>query len=214
VPDLHVRASAWFAARGLVLDAIRHALAADDFDRAAYLMEEALPEMRRTRQDGLLMMWMRSLPEPSVRRSPVLSIVSGWSLMMSGDLDGVESRLDDAEAALIAGTQDPDLAATWADTEDLRTAPATVSVYRAAVAQARGDVAGTVRHARHVLDLARPEDHFLRGAGAGYLGLHQARRDHPGSGGAPRPRTRTPLSLPVSHRHSHHVVTRCHPVAS
>ena len=65
----------------------------------------------------------------------------------------------------------PELAARWADTDDLRTAPATVSVYRASLAQARGDVAGTVRHARHVLDLAGPTDHFLRGAGGGYLGL-------------------------------------------
>jgi LuxR family maltose regulon positive regulatory protein len=171
VRDLHRRASAWFAERGLVADAVRHTLAAEDFDRAAYLMEAALPELRRTRQDGLLLTWMRSLPEPVVRRSPVLSIVSGWSLMMSGDLDAVESRLDDAEAALAAGAQDASLSATWADTEDLRTAPATIPVYRAALAQARGDVAGTVRHAQHVLDLAGPENHFLRGAGAGYLGL-------------------------------------------
>ena len=111
-------------------------------------MEEALPEVRRARQDGLLLSWVRALPESVVRRSPVLSILAGWSQMMSGDLDGLESRLDDAEAALAAGAHDPDLAATWADTEDLRTAPATILVYRASLAQARGDVAGTVRHAR------------------------------------------------------------------
>jgi LuxR family transcriptional regulator, maltose regulon positive regulatory protein len=171
VPELHNRASVWFAGRGLVADAVRHALAAEDFDRAAYLIEEALPQIRPTRQDGLLLTWVRALPEPVVRRSPVLCILSSWSLLMSGDLDAAESRLDDAEAALAAGARDQDLAATWADTDDLRTAPATVSVYRAALAQARGDVAGTVRHARHVLDLAGPEDHFLRGAGGGYLGL-------------------------------------------
>ncbi len=171
VPDLHERASGWFAARGLVADAVRHALAAEDFDRAAYLIEEALPQIRPTRQDGLLLTWVRSLPEPVVRRSPVLCILSSWSLLMAGDLDAVESRLDDAEAALAAGAQDPDLAATWADTEDLRTAPAAVHVYRAALAQARGDVAGTVRHARQALNLAGPEDHFIRGAGGGYLGL-------------------------------------------
>ena len=171
VPDLHTRASAWFAARGLVADAVRHALAAEDFDRAAFLMEEALPQMRRTRQDSLLMMWVRSLPEPVVRRSPVLSIVSCWSLLMSGDLDAAESRLDDAEAALAAGARDQTRAAKWADTEDLRTAPATVSVYRASLAQARGDVAGTVRHARRALDLAGLDDHLVRGAAGGFLGL-------------------------------------------
>ncbi|HEX8510889.1 MAG TPA: LuxR C-terminal-related transcriptional regulator, partial [Propionibacteriaceae bacterium] len=171
VPRLHRQASAWCAAHGLVPEAVRHALAAEDFDRAAYLMEEALPELRRTRQDGLLLAWVRSLPEAVVRRSPVLSIFSGWSLMMSGDLDGLETRLDDAEAALAAGVHDEGLAAGWADTDDLRTAPATVSVYRASLAQARGDVAGTVRHARHAVDLAGLKDHFVRGAGSGFLGL-------------------------------------------
>jgi LuxR family maltose regulon positive regulatory protein len=134
-------------------------------------MEEALPELRRARQDSLLLGWMRSLPEPVLRRSPVLSILSAWSRMMSGDLDAVEARLDDAERALAAGAHDSDLAATWADTDDLRTAPATVAVYRASLAQARGDVVGTVRHARHALDLAGPEDHLVRGAGGGFLGL-------------------------------------------
>jgi LuxR family maltose regulon positive regulatory protein len=171
IPTLHQAASAWYASHHLVADAVRHALAAGDYDRAAYLMEEALPDLRRTRQDSVLLGWTRSLPESVVRRSPVLNILSGWSLMMAGDLDGMERRLDDAEAALAAGAHDQALAATWADTEDLRTAPATVGVYRAALAQARGDVPATVRHARRALDLAGADDHFVRGAAAGFLGL-------------------------------------------
>ena len=171
VPNLHQRASAHYASLGLVADAVRHAFAAEDFDRAARLIEEAVPEVTRTRQDGLLLPWARALPDSVVRRSPVLCIVSGWSFLMAGDLDALESRLDDAEAALADRDQDPELAATWADTDHLRTAPATISVYRASLAQARGDVAGTVRHAGRVLELAGPEDHFLRGAGGGFLGL-------------------------------------------
>jgi LuxR family transcriptional regulator, maltose regulon positive regulatory protein len=111
------------------------------------------------------------LPAAVVRRSPVLSIMSGWSLMMSGDLDAVESRLDDADTALAAAGQDPTLAAAWPDTDELRAAPATVSVFRAALAQARGDVEGTIRSARRAMSLARPDDHLVRGSGAGYLGL-------------------------------------------
>ncbi len=49
--------------------------------------------------------------------------------------------------------------------------PAMVAVYRASAAQARGDVAGTVAHARRALDLAGPGDHFPRGAAGGFLGL-------------------------------------------
>jgi LuxR family maltose regulon positive regulatory protein len=171
VPSLHATASDWYAAHDLVPDAVRHALAGGHHDRAAYLIEQALPRMRRGRQDTTLLSWIRALPEGVVRRSPVLSIVSGWSMMMAGDLAAMEARLDDAEAALAAGGEDDALARTWADTEDLRTAPATVHVYRAALAQARGDVAGTLDHARHALDLAGPEDHFVRGAAGGFLGL-------------------------------------------
>ena len=111
VPDLHQRASAHYASLGLVPEAVRHALAADDFDRAARLIEEAVPEVTRTRQDGLLLSWARALPDPVVRRSPVLCIVSGWSFLMAGDLDALESRLDDSEAALAEGARDPHLAA-------------------------------------------------------------------------------------------------------
>lgn len=171
VQALHERASAWFHSCGLLEDAVRHARAAKDFDRAAYLMEEALPELRRTRQDGVLLAWAQALPQSVVRRRPVLSILAASSLLMSGDLDAVESCLDDADAALASGASDPELAARWADTDDLRTAPATISVFRASLAQARGDVAGTVLHARRAMDLAGPADHFVRGGAGGFLGL-------------------------------------------
>ena len=171
VPMLHQAASAWYASHQLVADAVRHSLAAGDYDRAAYLMEQALPEMRRTRQDSVMLGWMRSLPGSVVKRSPVLNIMSGWSLMMAGDLDGMERRLEDVESALAAGAHDEALAATWADTEDLRTAPATLWVYRAALAQARGDLPAIVRHARRALNLAGADDHFVQGAAAGFLGL-------------------------------------------
>ena len=171
VPQLHRRASSWHAEHGLTADAVRHALVAEDFSRAAFLVEEALPQARRARHDSLLLSWARALPDAVVRRSPVLSIWAGWAQMMTGDLDGLEARLDDADAALEAGRRDQALAATWADTEDLRTAPATILLHRALLAQARGDVAGTVRHARAALDLARPDDHFVRGGAGGFLAL-------------------------------------------
>ena len=171
MPMLHRRASDWCSEHGLPEEAVRYAVAGEDFDRAAYLIEEAVPQLRRTRQDRLLLTWIRALPEPVVRRSPVLCVVAGWAAMTAGDLDAFEDLLDAAEEALAAGKADERLASTWAETEDLRTAPAMVAVYRAALAQARGDIEGTADNARHALALAGPEDHFVRGAGAGFLGL-------------------------------------------
>ncbi|MEP6648533.1 MAG: LuxR C-terminal-related transcriptional regulator [Lapillicoccus sp.] len=169
VPPLHQRASRWYEQHDLVEDAVRHAVAAQDFDRAAYLMELAIPAIRRFRQEALLFEWLTALPDDAVRRSPVLSVFIGHTLLASGNLDAVEQRLDDAERALAAvadGSAPP-----GADTEELNTLPATIAVYRASLAQARGDAAGTAEHAQHALDLAGPTDHLARGGAAGFLGL-------------------------------------------
>jgi LuxR family maltose regulon positive regulatory protein len=182
VPVLHRRASDWYEHNDLSEDAVRHALAARDFDRAAYLMELALPTMRRNRQDAMLLGWLNALPDDVVRRSPVLSVFYGWMLMVSGDLDAVEGRLDDAERALAATADGPTHPApttsantsgstSGADNEELRTLPMTLAIYRASLAQARGDVAGTAQHAQHALEMAGPGDHLARGAAAGFLGL-------------------------------------------
>jgi LuxR family maltose regulon positive regulatory protein len=55
--------------------------------------------------------------------------------------------------------------------DELRTLPAWISIYRAAAAQARDDVTGTAAHARHALELAGPEDHLAIAGAAGFLGL-------------------------------------------
>jgi LuxR family maltose regulon positive regulatory protein len=169
VPQLHQRASLWYERHNHTEAAVRHALAARDFDRAAYLMELAAPAIRRHRQETVLFGWLQELPDVAVRRSPVLSVFYGYMLMVSGDLAGFEGRLDDAErtlAALPDGETPP-----WADTEELQTLPATIAIYRASLAQARGDVAGTAEHARRALDFAGPNDHLARGGALGFLGL-------------------------------------------
>ncbi len=160
VPLLHQRASRWFETHELAAEAVRHALAARDFGRAVRLIELALPALRLGRQDWMLLGWLKELPDDAVRRSPVLSVFYGNLLMAAGDLDAVEPRLDDAERALAAvrdGT-----AAGWAATDELRTLPATIAVFRASLAQARGDVAGTAEHARRAFELAGPTDHLSR----------------------------------------------------
>src|SRR5690606_32307712 len=62
VPVLHQRASEWFEQNNFTADAIHHALEAKDFDRAANLIERAVPEARRTRQETQLLNWLKALP--------------------------------------------------------------------------------------------------------------------------------------------------------
>src|SRR6266699_582225 len=97
VSTLHRRASAWYEQHGSVADAIRHALEAEDFARAADLVELAVPDMRRSRQETTVLGWLKALPDQRVRARPVLSVHYAGTLLASGELEGVEARLRDAE---------------------------------------------------------------------------------------------------------------------
>ena len=169
VPVLHERASRWFEEHDLLEQAVQHALAAHDHERAATLVEKAVPEIRRQRREAVVAGWLAALPDDTVRSSPVLSVFSAALLMVAGDLEAVGPRLDDADGALAAAAASG--IHPWPETDELRTLPSTIEIYRASLAQAGGDVEGTARHARRALDLAGPRDHLARGSAAGFLGL-------------------------------------------
>jgi LuxR family transcriptional regulator, maltose regulon positive regulatory protein len=184
--ELHAAASRWLAENGLLADAVGHAIASGDHEHTADLVELAEADLRRRRQDRTFREWLVALPDDVVRRRPLLATFVAWSRLSEGDLDGVEAWLDAAEAALdtpldtALGSAPPSttvpatgsLAEAARDREvEARSLPAMIAVYRASVAQARGDVDGTVSHARRALALAGPQDHFARGAAAGFVGL-------------------------------------------
>jgi LuxR family maltose regulon positive regulatory protein len=177
VPDLHRRASAWYQQNGEPAVAIGHALAAGDFERGADLIELAIPAMSRTRQEATVRGWLEAIPGEVVRVRPVLSVGFAGALLSVGELEGVESRLRDAERWLdvTTGIDARSVARSAemvvADEEEYRRLPAMIELYRAALALARGDVPGTVRHARRALGVALAEDHLCRAGASGMLGL-------------------------------------------
>ena len=177
VADLHRRASAWFQRSGEQSVAIGHALAAGDFERAADLVEQALTAMSQTRQEATVRGWLEVIPDEVIRVRPVLSLGLAWALLSVGEFDGVEDRLRDAERWLAAaedtGVGSPASPAEMVvvNEEEYRRLPGTIETYRAALALARGDQLGAIRHARRALDLAPEGEHRWRAAASGLIGL-------------------------------------------
>ena len=177
VSDLHRRVSAWYEQNGEPSEAIRHALVAKDFERAADLIELAVPATHQYRQEVTLRRWLEALPQDLLRVRPVLSNAYAGSLLVRGEVEGVESYLQDAERWLDPTTGRPpgSLARSRemvvVDEEGFRALPASVAVHRAGQARILGDAAGTVAHARRALDLVSEHDHLGRGAAAALLGL-------------------------------------------
>ena len=174
VPILHRRASEWYEHNGTPADAIRHALAGEDFERAADLTERIFPAMSRIRQEGILLGWLKTLPEALIRSRPVLCNLYAGALMQTGEIQGVEGWLLAAERWLNLkndGRERPDAASETmvvVDQEEFRRLPGAVAVHRAGQALLLGNVARAMKYAQQALDLA-PEDDFLRRGGAATL---------------------------------------------
>ena len=175
VPELHRRASGWLEQNGEQSEAIRHALAAGDFERAADLVELAIPAMRRSRQEAAVLGWLKLLPDEVVRVRPVLSVGFAGALLAGGEYEGVEARLRDAErwldGATGIGAESQAAEMVVVDDEEFRRLPAEIELYRAAQALARGDGPETVRHARRALELSPADEHLGRASAAALMGL-------------------------------------------
>ena len=174
VPILHQRASAWYADNGMPADAIRHALAAKDFARAAGLVELEWPAMDGRFQAATWLGWARSLPDALVRARPVLSVAYAWALLNDGELEAAEARLVVAEQWLDASAKIVAERATEmviVDEAQFRTLPASIATARAYQTQARGDIPGSIEYGRRALDLLPADDYLRRGPAAALLGL-------------------------------------------
>ena len=177
VPELHRQASGWYERNDEPSEAIRHALAAGDFGRAADLVELAIPAMRRTRQEAAVLGWLELLPDEVVRVRPVLNVGFAGALLAGGEYESVEARLRDAERWLDTTTgigqesQAPPGEMVVVDDAEFRRLPAEIELYRAAQALARGDGPGTVRHARRALELSPADEHLGRASAAALMGL-------------------------------------------
>ncbi len=170
--ELHRRASNWFAERGEAAEAIRHSVAAADFDRAAELAELAIPELRRNRHDTTIREWARVIPEEVVTSRPVLASGLVGAHMSSGDFDRVEAQLAAIEGWLARAPESRDSAGMIVvDEVQLRSLPGVVEMFRAALALTRGDIAATVDHAERLLAVAPPEDELGPAAAHALLGL-------------------------------------------
>jgi LuxR family maltose regulon positive regulatory protein len=176
---LHGRASTWYERHGAPADAIRHAFAGEDLERAADLLEKDWPAMDRSHRTAQWLGRVRALPEARIRARPVLGMGYAWALLNAGELEAAGARLREVEAWLNVLDEQaksggvPPAEMVIADAERFRSLPVELASARVYLAQTRGDVPGTVEHAGRLLDLIPEEEHSRRATGIALLALAQ-----------------------------------------
>ena len=169
VPTLHLRASEWYEHNGLPADAVRHALAAQDFERAAALVEQTARSMVARGEVTTLLTWLEALPDTLIRSRPQLCLAHAWALLLFGKLDEAELRLRDVEAGSAVVSSRHDQA-------ELESMPGEVAAVRAFIAHVQEDMPRAIELSHLALE-SLPEDNLhLRGLMAGNLGMayHQS----------------------------------------
>jgi len=100
VAELRSRAAAWCEQNGQVADAVSYALAAQDYHRAAALIERYWYVVTSSGEVETVWAWLAALPEDVIRHSAPFGVACCWVLWLKGQTGAIEPYLTDAERAL------------------------------------------------------------------------------------------------------------------
>ena len=138
VAELHRAAAAWFAGQGLIDEALHHALAIDNLDLAARLMQAGLCDVLNREDRATLERWLRLLPEDFIERRPWLLMIKALALQFSSQLPAVWKLLGQIEALIDEGGA---AALHAGDADDLRVLRGLVAALRSQEAFSNGQAA-------------------------------------------------------------------------
>ena len=108
VARLHIRASEWYEETGSILDAIHHAFAASDDERAEHLIEQHYMEMVIRGEMSAMRYWAGRLRRDQVYGRPWLCIYEAHSHAWFGEMDEADRLLEEAEKRIRAEITAPD----------------------------------------------------------------------------------------------------------
>ena len=160
---LHLRASHWYEANGLEVEAFRQATAAKDIARAMRLIEgNGMPFYFRG-ETATVLHWLSSQSHVVLNAHPFLWVAFAWSLFISGQPSQIEAKLKAAEAALTGSETD-------STSNEIKGQIAVLWAWRA-VSRSQVDLIDS--HARLALGLLNPDSRPARTAAQCALGVAQ-----------------------------------------
>jgi LuxR family maltose regulon positive regulatory protein len=175
VPDLHRRASAWCEQEGFMPEAVSHALAAPDYERAADLIEQHGLALMAKGEPALARRWLEALPQDAFHSRPLLCMGRAWTTLTdSQSIESAERWMQKAESLAAARPHEPGWGDPYSTVHDLVAANA--AAFRVSLARVRGDSPEkVVEAAQQALDHLPEGETILRGAVAFWLGDAHAR---------------------------------------
>ena len=172
IPALHANAAAWHEGHGLADGAVRHAVAAGDLNWAARLMEQYFDEFFYLRGEGAtLERWFSALPADMIRSRPRLLLAQAAQADTGGRVGEVGGLLDAAEHAYADAADERFEPSAGRAASLLVNVPATIAVFRAYLAELRGDAEGAASLAARALAAIGEDERMLDFITQGHLAI-------------------------------------------
>jgi len=152
IAELHIHASEWYENNDLMLEAFRHAAAANDIERAERLMVGGGMPLHFRGVVTTILDWLEALPTAVLDTRPLLWVRSATLSLVAGQTTGVEEKLLAAEAALASALQDtePD--------DKPRDLIGQIAAARAILALTRYQIETIITQARLALEYLHPDN--------------------------------------------------------
>jgi LuxR family maltose regulon positive regulatory protein len=171
---LHHRASEWYEQNRFTDEAIKHALQAEDFERAANLIEEQIDDVWEQGEHAKLQRWLDGLPAELVLTNPKLCIFLAWDHLVSGDQEAAEESLQAVEQALESNTEStteslPKELDRLPDSDSMKL-QGIAAVIRAFLAFFRADIPEIIQYAHQALEYLPEQELTWRSTAAIALG--------------------------------------------
>ncbi|HSR33073.1 MAG TPA: LuxR C-terminal-related transcriptional regulator [Anaerolineae bacterium] len=147
IHELHRRASRWHQDHGSLEEAVKHAMAAQDFERAASMIEENIATVLSRSEPPVLLRWIEKLPQDLVHSRPWIIVYHAWTLSLSGRLEPMEPLLYNVEKRI------------QPDTPRASELLGSIAAIRAFAANLRGEPDRVIELAHEAEDLL-PDDHL------------------------------------------------------
>jgi LuxR family maltose regulon positive regulatory protein len=100
INELHRRASAWYGKKGMIEQALNHALAAGDTDGAVQLIESSRHELLNIEDSSTLERWLNKLSDEVLRERPTLLLARAWIFELSFQTARIPPTLQEVETLL------------------------------------------------------------------------------------------------------------------
>jgi len=161
IRGLHERASAWCAAQEQWETAVSHAIAADNWERAADLVVRAYRPLIAQGRVATWQRWLAQIPTAQMQARPALLARQGWAAFLKGDIKQAEMVLATAQTALQNADSVPE--------RDLLRGE--LATYLAIIAFFREDAARVIAVAAEALVALPPDALTARARATSALGL-------------------------------------------